>query len=32
LVESSLGDMMEEINKELRSDIVLDTEIGDLAR
>jgi hypothetical protein len=32
LVESSFGDMMEEIHKELRSDIVLDTEIGDLAR
>ena len=30
LVESSLGDMMEEIHKELRSDIVLDTEMGTL--
>ena len=30
MVESSLGDMMEEIHKELRSDIVLDTEMGTL--
>jgi hypothetical protein len=31
LVESSLGDMIEEIHKELRSDLVLETEMGDLA-
>ena len=31
LVAISLGKMMEEISKELRSEIVLDTEMKDLA-
>jgi len=32
LVESSLADMIEEIHKELKEELVLETELGDLAR